>query len=337
MTSILSHRGLHPIEKARRSRLTVAGQSECTCASGVVMMLALLATVLAGCTALVGVFWQGGDAPATFTSVRGEVVELQQTGIYSRDSAAQAIAKIGVDATTLVIAIPLLVSTLVGYRRGSVRTSLLLLGALVWFLYVGVSLSLGTSYNPMFPVYVALLAVSFVAVMLHLNTIAPAILEAHSSPAIPTRFPGGFMLLSGALMVAIWMLPLVAALLTDDAPQLLDASTTMASDALALGIAVPVAILSGVLILRRSALGYLVACPLLMFEALLVPSVVLQTLFRLNGDGSISPGEALPVIATLASMGVGATACLLMLLDHIVDDRESVGRSAVQAHTDLGP
>ncbi len=118
--------------------------------SRTVVALALLTALLAGAAALVGVFWEGGSAPTTITSIHGEVVELYGEGIYRYDSIFKGAANRGADVVTLAIAIPLLLATLVRARRGSVGARLLLLGTLVWFLYVGVSLALGTAYNSLF-------------------------------------------------------------------------------------------------------------------------------------------------------------------------------------------
>ena len=78
----------------------------------------------------------GTAHPVSFTTVRGEVVDLFGAGIYRYDSVFSGAGNRGTDVVTLVIALPLLVMSVLGCRRGSLRWQLVLTGALAYFLYV---------------------------------------------------------------------------------------------------------------------------------------------------------------------------------------------------------
>lgn len=285
--------------------------------SRVVTMLTVLTALLAGAAALVGVFSEGGSAPATMTSVRGEVVELYAEGIYRYDSIFKGAANRGSDVVTLAIAIPLLAITLARYRRRSIRAGLLLLGTLVWFLYVGVSLALGTAYNSLFLVYVALFSASLFAVVSVFRSIDPEGLAARCSPTMPRRVPGVFMLVSGMVTFVIWTQPLVTALIAGEPPEMLDNSMTMVTETLDLGVIVPIATLSGVLILRRWALGYIMAFTLLVLEALLAPMMVMQAVYQLDAGVDLSSGQAIGTIGGFAAIALTAVWVIALLLRHI--------------------
>ena len=76
-------------------------------------------------------------------------------GIYRYDSLFSGAGNRGTDIVTLVIALPLLALSVLGYRRGSLRWQLVLTGALAYFLYVSASVAVGAAFNPAFLVYVS--------------------------------------------------------------------------------------------------------------------------------------------------------------------------------------
>ena len=110
----------------------------------VVCWLSLPVAVLAVIATATGLWWSGGEAPATVDSVRGETIELYGEGLYRYDSVFKGAANRGTDAVMLVAGIPFLLVTALLYRRGSVRGALLLSGALGWCLYLYATISVGT-------------------------------------------------------------------------------------------------------------------------------------------------------------------------------------------------
>lgn len=284
-----------------------------------VVVLTVLTATLAAVAATAGLFWSGGDAPDTVVSVRGETVELYGVGVYRFDSAFKGAANRGTDAVTLVLAIPLLGMALARAVQGSFRARLVLLGTLVWFLYVGASLALGTAYNSLFLVYVALFSASLYGVAAACRAIAPEALAARMSPTAPRIVPGAFMLASGVVTLGIWLLPLLSAARSGDPPTLLDGSTTMVTDALDLGVIVPLAVLSGVRILRHRPQGYILAIALLVLEALLAPMIAMQTLFQLDADVDLGTGHAIGAIVSFSAISLAAVAIILLLLRHITE------------------
>lgn len=282
-----------------------------------VTILTVVTAALAGVAATAGLFWSGGDAPDTFVSVRGETVDLYGMGVYRFDSAFKGAANRGADAVTLVLAIPLLLMALARAVRGSFRARLLLLGALVWFLYVGVSLALGAAYNSLFLLYVALFSASLFGVVAIVRAIDPGALAARTGPDMPRLVPGAFMLASGIVTLGIWLQPLVSAARSGEPPALLDGSTTMVTDTLDLGVIVPLTILSGVLILRRRPVGYILAFSLLVLEALLAPMIAMQTLFQLDAGVDLGTGEAIGAIVGFSAISLAAIGIILLLLRHV--------------------
>lgn len=84
---------------------------------------------------------QGDDIATTHSAETAGAEQAGTRGVRTRPGVLVAgviagAGNRGTDAMTLLIAIPLLTVALIGYRRGSLRTSLLLTGALAWIMYI---------------------------------------------------------------------------------------------------------------------------------------------------------------------------------------------------------
>ncbi|MFP4511373.1 MAG: hypothetical protein ACLFRV_00335 [Acidimicrobiales bacterium] len=271
--------------------------------SGIVLALTIFA-------ALVGLFWSPPEVGATFTSVRGEPVELYGEGLYRYDTAFKGGANRGADLVTLAIAVPALAIALHRYRRGSLQALLVAAGVLTWFLYLYASLALGTFYNELFLVYVALFSASLFALGLALRSIPPSVLTRLDDHA-PRRGLVRLMLAGGAVTAIVWGSTLVGAAITGDPPKLLDHSTTMVTDALDLAIITPATLVCAYLLHHRRRDGWLFVLPLLSLLVMLFPMIAAQTAFQLEADVSFEPPEIIGPIAGFVAVAAIALPLLI--------------------------
>jgi hypothetical protein len=222
-------------------------------------LIGILALVAAG----TGLFYQTDGQPYPFTSLRGEGVMIYNQGLYQYEtisSAAQAKAN---DLVTLVLGLPLLaVSTWLAFR-GSLRGRLLLTGTLGFFLYTYVSLAFLVSFNAFFLVYTALYSLSLFAFILSMMSFDLETLPEKFSERLPRGWIAGLLFLIGAFLLLAWLRRILPPILQDQTP-LLENATTMVIQAMDLGLILPLAVLAGILLLRRSAWGYLLASVALM-------------------------------------------------------------------------
>lgn len=263
-----------------------------------VPLIVLLALFAAG----VGLFWQNGSGPFTFTTIRGEIIEIYGQGLYHYDTPLVALGNRVGDGVLLVLGIPLLIISIVLYQRGSRRGGLLLAGVLAYFLYIYVSLAIGAVYNDFFLVYVVILAASFFGFVITLMSFDAQTLPAHFSVRLPHRGVGIFLIVSGIILCLVWLiLSIIPALLQGSAPAEVKHYTTFITGAIDLGIIAPAMIVAGRLILKRAPLGYLLAPVLLVFTGVL-------------GTGLTVAGIA-QLLANLVSIGqfIGFTAGFSML------------------------
>lgn len=83
-------------------------------------------------------------------------------------------------------------------------------------------------------------------------------LPQHFSARLPRIWIAGLMFLIGGFLLLAWLGRIVPPLLQNQTPAL-ENTTTLVIQAMDLGLIVPLAILSGILLLRRSPWGYLLA------------------------------------------------------------------------------
>lgn len=252
----------------------------------------------------IGLFWTDDGQPYEFTTLRDETAEIYGRGLYRHDTVFAAAGYRAVDATLLFAGLPALVVCALLYRRGSLRAGLLLSGVLAYFLYAYLSYAVGAAFNGLFLAYVALFSASFFALTLVFTSIDLRALPAATLESLPRRGPGLFMLAAGGITSVVWLAPLLAAMLDGRPPDLLDSYTTMVTDALDLGLITPAALLAGVLMLRRDPLGYRIAFPLLGIILLLVPQIVLGTLFQRDAGVGFTAGEAIGPISGFVVLGL---------------------------------
>ena len=214
--------------------------------------------LLALFAASAGLFYQTPGAPYAYTNHRDEHVMLNGRGLYYYDTVSMAAQQQGNDIITLFVGLPILaISTWLAFR-GSLHGRLLLTGTLGFFLYTYLSMSMLTSFNALFLVYVAIFALSLYAFILCMMSFDLATLPQHFSERLPRGWIAGLLFVIGGFLSLAWLGKVVTPVLQNQTA-VLENTTTFVIQAMDLALIVPLAILSGILLLRRSAWGYLLA------------------------------------------------------------------------------
>jgi hypothetical protein len=215
-----------------------------------IFVLALMAT-LAG-------LWPGEGQPYSLTNFRGEQVTINARGLYYWDTVSSAAQTQANDLVTLVLGLPLLAFSFWLTLRDSLRGRLLLTGTLAFILYTYITMCFGAAYNKLFLVYVALFSLSLFAFVLSMMAFDLKTLPAHFSEKLPRRGIAALLFFAAAFLALAWLGRIAPTLLRNQNPAL-ENTTSMFIQAMDLGLIVPLCILAGVLLLRRSAWGYLLA------------------------------------------------------------------------------
>jgi hypothetical protein len=284
--------------------------------SKAVVWLSALIAVLALVAAGVGLFDQNGGSSFSFTTLHGQTVQVYGQGLYHYDTVASASQEKGQDVVTLFLGIPLLVVSLLLYRKGSLRGHLLLTGTLGYFLHTYGSMAFLTSYNPLFLAYVALFSASLFAFVLALTSFDLQSLPAHFSPHLPRRSIAVFLFAVGLFLFVMWLGLIVPPLLRGEAPQALESTTTLVIQVLDLGVIVPVAFLSGTLLLRRAPLGYLLASIVLVKTLTLGTAVSAMVVGQLLAGVPLGIGDSVG-FPLLTLIEIGMVVALLRTISEV--------------------
>ncbi|MDT3424736.1 hypothetical protein J2Z22_000248 [Paenibacillus forsythiae] len=284
----------------------------------IVLFLSGLIIVLAAVAAGYGLFSVGGTGKHMFTSVRGEQVAIDGSGLYRYDSVSMAAQARGQDGVTLFLGIPLLAVSAALAIKGSFRGRLLLVGTLGYFLYTYMSYSF-LSYNALFLVYVALMSLSLFAFILTMASFDYSLVSGRFKPGLPVRVIGAYLLFIAFAVAMLWLGKIAGSLASGAPPQGLEHYSTMVIQAMDLGILVPVSVMAGVMLIRRKPLGYLLASVVIVKTMTLLTSISAMLAAMIRAGVHVSPVE----MVLFPAFNIGMICCMAVMLKNVRREGES--------------
>jgi len=226
-------------------------------------VLTVLIIVLSLTATITGIFYKTGGESFDFTTLRGETISVYGSGLYRYDSRSAVSQAVAQDIVTLAVGIPLLVMALFLFHKNRLRGKLLLTGTLGYFLYTYISYSVMAAYNSLFLVYTALYSLSLFAFILSIRIIDVNVLLKKITIKFPRKTISFFLFLLGFMLLLLWLRRIVPSLINNTVPVGLESYSTLVIQAMDLGLIVPVAILSAILLLKKKSWGYLLASVIL--------------------------------------------------------------------------
>lgn len=278
-----------------------------------IILLVGCIVVLSVFASLVGIFSNAGSGTYEIESFRGETIKICGKGLYSYDSVSVAAQGIAQDIVTIVLGVPLLVISLFYALRGSLKGRLLLTGTLGYFLYTYISYVFLWMYNPMFIVYVILMSASFFSFILLMMSFNINNLGSAFSRKLPVRFLGGFQIFFAIALFLLWMKKIIPTITNGTIPLGLEHYTTLVIQGLDLGFIVPIALLSGVMIIKRKPFGYLLSSIIIMKGFTMGAALTAMIISQYFAGVSMSIIEIImfPMISLLICY------CMILLLKNI--------------------
>jgi hypothetical protein len=266
----------------------------------VVMKKATLLYVLIWFLVLVatatGVFYQGEGDHVAYVTSRGENAMLQGHGLYRYDPASVAREGLVWDAINLFIGLPLFSAAIYLAHRNSLRGRLLLGGLLFYFFYVYLMYATMVALNPLFLVYVAIFALCGVGFFVNLQRVDVSRLPAQVSPQFPRRVFVTYAVVLSAMLVLLWSKLVASILMSGRFPPEIAGMNTLQTQALDLGLVVPLALSSGILLARRSPWGYLLTGVVVAFGLMMCITIPAWIAVPLVQQGRLNPIEAIPFL-----------------------------------------
>jgi len=278
-----------------------------------ISILVFCIIVISLLTTTKGIFSDQGLGTYEYESIRGETVTIYGKGLYQHMSAEVAIQGIAQDYVTLFIGIPTLIIALILARKGYSKGRFLLAGVLGYFLVTYLFYTVMAMYNQYFLAYVSLMGLTFFALSLTLFSFDIDRLSKLFSENIPAKFTGGFLVFN-AFSIAMLVLSVVVPPLLNGSiyPGELEHYTTLIVQGMDLGLLLPLAVVSGILLIRKKSFGYLLGPTYLIFLSFLMTALTAKIIaMGINGYNII------PVIFIIPTFTIISIICSYLLLKDI--------------------
>ncbi len=205
---------------------------------------------------------------------------------YAAEAQSFAIQGRAQDLVTLVWVVPLFGISLRYMKQDYFPARIAWMGILLYFTYTYALAAMGLVYNHLFLLYVAIYALSLALLITGLNSIRGNDIRWRFSPRFPRTAIAAFTISMGVVVALLWLADIVASLVTGTPPPQLaeTVSQSLVVQALDLGIVVPLYILGGVLLLKRTSLGYLLTGLALVKAVTLGPAMLAMAVFLSSAD-----------------------------------------------------
>ncbi|GFP76011.1 hypothetical protein [Clostridium fungisolvens] len=287
-----------------------------------VKILSILILLLSLLAAVYGVFSNQSYGKTEFTTIGGELVKMYGRGLYHNDSVSIASQAISQDIVTIILAVPLLLISMFLANKGLMKGKLLLTGTLGYFFYTYTSYSFLSMYNKFFLIYVALMSMSFFSLTLMITSFDIDNIKFYFSDKIPRKFIGGFLLFMSFVVGLMWVGKIGAAFLKGGYPEGLEYYTTLPIQALDLGFVVPIAIMSGILLIKNKSLGYLLAPIMIIKEISMLTAITAMIIGQIYSGISMSVGE----MVIFPCFNLIIIYCLYLVISNVKENNHMVRR-----------
>lgn len=241
------------------------------------IMLCLIIILLAGVASVLGIISGSKTDYRIVTSVRGEKYKMIASGLYKYNSQRMVAEGIGWDYFTLIFALPMLLLLLPRIYKNSLRAKLFAVGLLAYVFYQYFMYALGWAFGPLFPLFILIYSFSLICVIWIISTIDITELSQKINDSFPRKSIAFLCFFVAVLIFFMWLKRIAVGLQGDLQEGMLLGQITMVIQALDLGLIVPFAVFTGIFIIRRKEIGYLLS-PVLLVKAIAMSGAIMAML-----------------------------------------------------------
>jgi hypothetical protein len=255
-------------------------------------------------------FWLSGAIAVlmVIASAGGLLVDgLYRDGPWAREALR------GGDLTTIAVAAPVLITSMLLARRGSRAAQAVWLGALAYSLYNYAYYVFGAEFNDIFVLHIALFSLSIAALTLAVANIDTGAIAHRFGGVRGAKFIGGFLAVVGIVLGGLWLFLAIRFAVTGELIAGLPPDGVHLVFAIDTSLLVPALVISGFLLWRRTPQGYVFGTAMAVMGAMYQLNLLMAGLFQSNAG---VPGvEAFPVEGIVLASGF-ALATLMLLRPH---------------------
>ena len=127
---------------------------------------------------------------------------------------------------------------------------------------------------------------------------------------LPVKWLGGFLLFVSFVFAMMWLGKIVPALFSDTPPVGIEHYTTLVIQALDLGFVIPVGILAGILMIKRTPFGYLLSSIVIIKDITLITALTMMIILQMIAGIHVSVG----LLFVVSLINLFVIFCLVMLM-----------------------
>lgn len=200
---------------------------------------------------------------------------------YARETPLWAAEGRAQDAVNIAVIVPLLLSSALLARRGSVAARIVWMGTLVYLLYEFALYCFAVHFSALFLVYTTGLGLSFYAAVGSLSSLDPAEIASRYGSRVPIKTMAGGLFVLAVATAASWLKEIVPAILAGVVPPSISEAGQITSPVYVLDLAIvlPAFVVAGVQLLRRKPVAFVLAPVLLVFAVLMIVALAVMVTF----------------------------------------------------------
>ena len=253
-------------------------------------------------------FWLSGVIAALMvvaSAVGLFVDDLYRDGPWAREALR------GGDLTTIAVAAPVLLTSMLVARRGSRAAQAVWLGGLIYSVYNYAYYVFGSAFNDIFVLHIALFSLSIAALVLMVVNIDIDAIAARFRDVRGARLIGGFLVMVGVVLGGLWLFLAVRFAVTGELMADLPADGIHLVFAIDTSLLVPALVIAGVLLWRRNARGFVFGTAMAVMGGMYQVNLMMAGLFQVSAD---VPGvKAFPLEGILLATGFALATMALLL------------------------
>ena len=248
-------------------------------------------------------------------------------GVFQRDVPMTVGNMRGTALTMLVIAVPLLVASMILSSRGSLRARFVWMGSLAYIAYNAVMFCFALQYNSFFLLFVALLGLSFWALVMLASQFDPFVVSA-SVTGVRARTVAVYLLVCLVLFAVMWLRDIVPATVDNVLPGSFEGTGLTQNPIYVLDFAFtfPLLAVGAVWLWRRRPWGYVIGGTMVVMLTIETAGIAIDQVFGHVHDPSASLG-AVPIMGVLTVVGLVFSALFLRGLDARIVGLDSSARA----------
>jgi len=186
---------------------------------------------------------------------------------YSKETISYAAQGIGQDIVNLFIVVPILIiAAFFAYRRSKLGL-LIWSGAISYLTYSYTIYCFGLHFNNLFVIYCIILGLSFYSLVYFVISSLQGNVSEWFSKKISTKSTGIFLIIIAVLFYIIWLSEIIPAIMMNEVPKSILESGLLINPVhvLDLAICLPALIITGIALIEKRSIGFLLAPTMLIF------------------------------------------------------------------------